>query len=55
MENCGRFVKWYIHTEYIDMAVFSSDDISLHGLHGFVSDEKLYFKEGNKKRLRWQI
>ena len=34
---------------------FLAHDISLHGLHGFVSDEKLYFKEGNKKRLRRQI
>ena len=31
---------------------FLAHDISVHGLHGFVSDEKLYFKEGNKKRLR---
>ena len=31
---------------------FLADDISLHGLHGFVSDENLYFTEGNNKRLR---
>ena len=31
---------------------FLAHDISLHGLHGFVSDENLYFKEGKKKRLR---
>ena len=28
---------------------FLAHDISLHRLHGLVSDENLYFKEGEKK------